>query len=85
MGDSAGAAGYLCRSLENAHVYVRTSASSCSAGAAVRAASPVTLLTSCLDTYRPDCSADQSAVRKGNNAESISTLSLRHVTCVLYT
>lgn len=26
--------------------------------------SPVTLLPSCLDTYRPDCSYDQSAVRE---------------------
>ena len=41
----------------------------------VQTVSPVTLLTSCLDTYRPDCSADQSVVREDNNAELISTLS----------
>lgn len=33
-----------------------------------RRSGPLTLLTSCLDTYRPDCSDSQSAVRKCNNA-----------------
>lgn len=40
-----------------------------------RRSGPVTLLTSCLDTYRPHCSDDQSVVRKDNNAEFMPTLS----------
>lgn len=44
-------------------------------GVAVQTVGPVTLLTSCLDTYRPHCSDDQSVVRKDNDAEFIPALS----------
>lgn len=43
---------------------------------------PVTLLTSCLDTYRPGCSGNQSVGRKDNNAGFIPTLS--YVSKALY-
>lgn len=55
---------------KNAHFCIITPCS-----IAVETVGPVTLLTSCLDAYRPYCSDDQSVVRKDNNVEFIPILS----------